>query len=351
MNYKTGTLTLLSLFIFLFFHACSWENKEEIARAKFVEDSIQAAKLEQIRLDSIQAVYESFRPENIIIEKELLYDNHTLGDTYPYKDTTREFQWEKIRVFLGMFDSLQNEPVQWGILKNRKNFNGEAPLVKHVVEDAYGNMADTFGVERYQSIPLFSLHDTTIPERYAFDGSLIKIIDDKGDSMDMVSIWSTTNNEEWKVPRKYIKYISDTVIFEKIIFVDRHNQNLTTLEKKDKKWLIRSMNPATTGVYRPPYMQETPLGVFVVQEKKVKMFYFKDGTEEIDGFAPHASRFCNGAYLHGIPVKLPNITPIEYSFRLGTKPLSHMCVRNATSHSEFVFNWAPVEESLVIILE
>ena len=31
-----------------------------------------------------------------IIEKELLYDQHTLTDTYPYKDTTREFQWDKI---------------------------------------------------------------------------------------------------------------------------------------------------------------------------------------------------------------------------------------------------------------
>ena len=350
MNQATRIITLLLFSVLLLLHACSWINKEEIARAKFVEDSIQTAKLEQLRLDSIQAVYESFRPENIIIEKEFLYDKHTLEDTYPYKDTTREFQWEKIRVFLGMFDSLQNESVQWGILKNRKNFNGEAPPARHVVEDEYGNMADTFGVERYQSVPLFSLHDTTIPERYALDGSLVKIIDDK-DSADMVSVWSVSNNEEWKVPRKYIKYISDTVIFEKIIFVDRHNQNLTTLEKKDKKWLIRSMNPATTGVYRPPYMQETPLGVFVVQEKKAKMFYFKDGTEEIEGFAPHASRFCNGAYVHGIPVKLPNTTPIEYSFRLGTKPLSHMCVRNATSHSEFVFNWVSVENALVIVLE
>jgi len=32
-----------------------------------------------------------------VIEKELLYDQHTLADTYPYKDTMREFQWDKIR--------------------------------------------------------------------------------------------------------------------------------------------------------------------------------------------------------------------------------------------------------------
>ena len=35
-----------------------------------------------------------------VIEKELLYDQHTLADTYPYKDTMREFQWDKIRAGL-----------------------------------------------------------------------------------------------------------------------------------------------------------------------------------------------------------------------------------------------------------
>ena len=49
-------IKLLFFYLVLFLlHACSWENKEEIARAKFVEDSIQTAKLKQIRLDSIQA--------------------------------------------------------------------------------------------------------------------------------------------------------------------------------------------------------------------------------------------------------------------------------------------------------
>lgn len=52
-------------------------------------------------------------------------------------------------------------------------------------------------------------------------------------------------------------------------FIDRHNQNITTLERKERGyWLIRSMNPATTGQHRPPYAQETPLGMFVLQEKR-----------------------------------------------------------------------------------
>ena len=50
-------------------------------------------------VDSISkdsAVIMETLPPHIEIEKELLYDKHTLEDTYLYKDTIREFQWEKI---------------------------------------------------------------------------------------------------------------------------------------------------------------------------------------------------------------------------------------------------------------
>ncbi len=51
---------------------------------------------------------------------------------------------------------------------------------------------------------------------------------------------------EWYAPTKYIKLIPDSVVFNKAIFIDRHNQNITTFERKEKGyWLIRSMNPAT----------------------------------------------------------------------------------------------------------
>lgn len=66
---------------------------------------------------------------------------------------------------------------------------------------------------------------------------------------------------------------------------------------------------------------------------------------------PYASRFTNGAYIHGVPVNAPRTSMIEYSWSLGTTPRSHMCVRNATSHSKFVFDWAPTERSLVVVIE
>lgn len=73
-------------------------------------------------------------PEEIQITKELLYDKYTLEDTYPYKDTTRSFQWDKIKEQLALLENIQLQPSQWAILQNYKNRNGEAPLVKNFKE-------------------------------------------------------------------------------------------------------------------------------------------------------------------------------------------------------------------------
>ena len=290
-------------------------------------------------------------PKEIIIEKELLYDQHTLEDTYPYKDTTREFQWEKMKERLSLLESIQKEPSQWAILQNYKNRNGEAPLVKVFKRDAYKRVSDTLGVERYQSVPLYLLTDTVIPEIYGRDGSLVRIkaMDEDSKFARIQTVYD--GEEEWYAPKKYIKQIGDTVVFDKAIFVDRHNQNIATLEHVGSKWLVRSMNPATTGQHRPPYAQETPLGMYVLQEKKSRMIYLVDGSKETGGFAPYANRFTNGAYIHGVPVNAPRKSLIEYSPSLGTTPRSHMCVRNATSHAQFVYDWAPVNETIVFVLE
>ena len=111
--------------------------------------------------------------------------------------------------------------------------------------------------------------------------------------------------------------------FSKVIFVDRTDQNIATLEKVGTVWYVRSMNPATTGLHNPPYQQETPLGVYVIQEHKPKMYYLRDGSSEIAGFAPWASRFTRGGYIHGVPLNNPKATEknyIEFSPTLGTTP-------------------------------
>ncbi|KAA4668286.1 L,D-transpeptidase, partial [Bacteroides ovatus] len=50
-------------------------------------------------------------------------------------------------------------------------------------------------------------------------------------------------------------------------------------------------------------------------------------------------------------VNAPRKTQIEYSPSLGTTPRSHMCVRNATSHAKFIYDWAPVNETIIFVLE
>ena len=75
-------------------------------------------------------LFSFFFSENggVKIEKQLLYDRHTLEDNYEYRKVERSFQWDKIA---GMIDSLlnfENQAKEFGALSNYKNRNGRAPL-------------------------------------------------------------------------------------------------------------------------------------------------------------------------------------------------------------------------------
>lgn len=286
---------------------------------------------------------------DITLTKDLLYDRYTLDDVYPYKDTVRSFKWSVIRNCLAYIENMQEDTAKWVVLQNYKNMNREAPLVREFVRNVYRRVADTWGVERYQSVPLYLGSDTLVPERYGRDGTLAHLLGEEGS---FLRIHPITLEEEWRVPRRYVKPLADSTVFHHVVFVDRLDQNIATLERVAKgEWKIRSMNPATTGRHAPPYAQETPLGMYVIQQKKTRMVFLKDGSTATGGFAPYASRFTNGAYIHGVPVNVPHTAMVEYGSSLGTTPRSHMCVRNATSHAKFVFDWAPLERSLVVVIE
>ena len=338
---QTAYIYLLTLSCLLC--ACNRENRTNLPQPQVtgVADSLETVPPEE-KPKAISA-------EQIEIKKDLLYDKYTLEDTYPYKDTTRSFQWDKIKERLALLENIQQTPSQWGILQNYKNRNGEAPLVRHYKRNAYKRIADTLGIERYQSVPLYLLTDTLVPERYGEDGSLVRFL---ADGENFVKVSPIYIGEEWYVPKRYVKVLPDTTHFIKTIMIDRRDQNIMTLEQTgEAQWTVRSMNPATTGRHRPPYAQETPLGIFVLQEKKTRMIFLKDGSTATGGFAPYASRFSDGGYIHGVPVNEPRKALIEYSPSLGTTPRSHMCVRNATSHSKFIFDWAPVNETIIFVLE
>jgi hypothetical protein len=297
-----------------------------------------------------------FSRGDIAIERQLTYDRHTVADTFSYKSEARRFQFDKMRERLFVLDSIQQSEARWGILQNRRNWRGQAPLVKRHVVDEYRSVADMWGVQRYQSVPLFVVGEYGVeqPERYGRDGSPVKLLGHNADSTAWrVEAFNAAG--EWEVPHKYVKVIAPDslgrVAFDRAVMVDRTNQVVATLERERQGlWLVRSMNPCTTGRNSPPVGYDTPLGMFVIQDRKSRML-FDNGGPAIVGFAPWASRFTNGAYLHGVPVNNVRGNIVEFSRTLGTVPLSHECVRNASSHAKFIYDWAPVERSVVFVYD
>lgn len=339
---------LFVLFIAHFILSCNSSNNQNIA-----EDAQKAKQdsLEKVRKEQEEAARKKpITSADIKLKKDLQYDKYTLEDKYEYKDTFRVYQWEKIKERLAYIENFQREPNLYGLVSNYRNKNGEAPTVANYKRNAYKRVSDTLGTERYQSAPLYAAGETKLPSIYGRDGSLVKIL--SSDTIDMVRVKGLSNFEgEWDIPKRYVKALGDSVLFRHIVVVDVTNQNICTIDHDGDTWYIRSMNKATTGKHNPPYAMETPVGIFVVQEQKPKMYYHKDGTTKIEGFAPWASRFTNGAYIHGVPVNNPTGQIIETSWSLGTIPRSHMCVRNASSHSKFIYDWLKPFSSLVIVID
>lgn len=308
---------------------------------------------EAIEVDSLASPIESepilLTSTDIVISKELLFDKYTPEDVYEYRDTVRSFDWDEIKRYLAIVENHHDRPERWGVLQNYKNMNREAPLVHTWHRDSHKLVADSLGIQRYQSVPLYSVSDSVVPMRYGRDGSPFHLLDSIGS---FYKLNLMDSNEEWLTLKRYVKILPDTVRFDRVVFVDLSDQNITTLERRARgEWMVRSMNPATTGKHNPPYGHATPPGIFMIQQKKRKMFYHKDGSSELAGYAPYASRFTNGAYIHGVPVNNVNGKEIEYSQSLGTTPRSHMCVRNASSHAQFVYDWAPIFGAFVIVIE
>lgn len=339
---------VFKLFIFLLVaYSCQNSNKtkSDAMKEKRIKDSLEQIKKEED--------LERARPrtaEDISLDQDLAYDKHTLKDVYPYEDTTRVFQFDKIKDHLAKIENFQRKDHHYAVLQNYKNRNKEAPVVENFVRNAYKRVSDTLGNERYQSAPLYKAETSEKPSVYGRDGSLVIL--ESSDTLDMVKITGISFEGSWFVPKRYVKTIGSDFKVTHVNFVDVTNQNICTVERSgENEWKIRSMNPATTGRHKPPHAMETPTGLYVVQEQKAKMFYFRDGTTSIEGFAPYASRFTNGAYIHGVPVNNPKGKIIEYSWSLGTTPRSHMCVRNASSHAKFVYETSKPMQSLVIVID
>lgn len=287
------------------------------------------------------------------IVKELSFTRYTLPDTYRYNKTQRKFQWEKISKQLDALQEFENNSSRLGTLRNYKNINGFPPIpkdaiIKRIVDTNHIFITDKYGISRNQAIPLYSSDVFLRPERYALDGTLVSII---SATSEYVKIKVKTIEGDWFIPNRYIRPLG-VKNFDRVAVVDRKNQNIATLEKNESTWKVKSMNPVSTGAEALPYQFPTPLGYFVVQNKLLKMNYLVDGSKtELAGYSPYATRFSGGGYLHGVPVNLPETEHIEYIGSLGTIPRSHMCVRNATSHAKFMYDWLKIGESIVLVIE
>lgn len=289
---------------------------------------------------------------SITINQDLKYNKYTLPLQYSYGKEKRTIQIEKMKINLEMLIQFENESLArmetLGLLRNYKNANGQPAPVVDMVVDKYGIESDSLGNKRYQGIPLYKAVEDTQPIRYALDGNLVAITNI---GLDRYKVRLIETKEEYYVPKNYTRPIK-IKSFNKAIFVDRKNQNIVTLEKTPDSWLIRSINPASTGLQKPPYYFKTPLGVYVMQSKLDKMDYLKEGSKtEIEGFAPYASRFTGGVYIHGVPVNLPKTEIIEYSPTLGTYPVSHKCIRTPSSHAKFIYQWSLIFETAIFVIE
>lgn len=336
MNYLS-TFYLITLFFII---GCQSNSSENNYEESFIDtDSI---------ID-IEDVQKELTASDISLKRDIKFENYHLEDEYPYKDTVRIFQWDKIKERLALIENEVTKGGNWAIFSNYKNLNGESPTVPDFVRNEYKRVSDKYGVERYQSVPLYSFNNDTTLTRYGRDGWLVKIIG--SDTANMVKVSGVSFEGEYLIPKRYLVLWGDTININNVVVVDVTNQNISSLEKRGNDWFILSMNPATTGVHKPPYASETPIGIFAVQDKKKKMQYTKDGSSELAGYAPFASRFTNGGYVHGVPVVYPRQSIIEWSPTLGTTPRSHMCVRNASSHAKFIYDWATVKESVVVVID
>lgn len=275
----------------------------------------------------------------------------------------RVFQYEKMMAALEHVDGELERAGQEGTggltyISNYKNYHGAAPQYRGADLDALGN-------SRSQSAPGYPQLSNLTEFSYLEDGTLVRYLEERkgvdlsGNPADYVQVERISDAKRFYVPKRYIPVRTALKSAEKVIVIDRANQNEAVFEKPEgqEDWSLISKTLATTGA-QGTYHQPTPLGFFYVMEKREQFYYLKDGTEEVSGYAPWALRFAGGAYVHGVSTgyqlengKRKDPGEREYSITVGTLPLSHKCVRNYTSHAKFLYDWYEPGKTMVIVIE
>lgn len=256
------------------------------------------------------------------------------------------------------------------------NYNsryGKAPLWNGKTVDALGNQRGG-SVAMYVSKPEIEVDgdervkvvDNT-DFMYVSDGTLVKKLK-RGKYFSKVCI--VESSREGYIQNMYLDKYGEFDEISLVAVIDTANQNEAVFKREGNNWELISKTLCTTGkegVYSVP----TAPGVYGMVQKKPSLFYLKDGTDELEGYAPYALRFNGGAYIHGIPVNyifpmIPDpLDPTktvknlstridpghrEFSRSVGTIPLSHKCVRNYTSHAKFLYDIFEDNKGAVIVI-
>lgn len=236
---------------------------------------------------------------------------------------------------------------KYGYISNYKDKNGSPPLKD-------GKAVDEFGIQAYQSAPAYYDLENKNEFRYFPDGMIVFILDE---AKEYFLVRNLVYDGDYWIPKQFISFDDNLDRLDKAIIVDKVNQNEALFEKINGKWTMISYTLATTGVPEEN-KYETPTGSFKVLQKRDRFFYLDHKTGEIGGYAPYGTRFSAGAYVHGVPVDYikkdgENIDPgiKEYLLTIGTVPRSAKCVRNYTSHAKFVYDWADLNDTAVIVID
>ncbi len=267
------------------------------------------------------------------------YINSTAG-------APRGFHFDKMQEAIGQLrQQLAEGPMHF--ISNYKNQNGTPPQIGEESVDAYG-------YRFYHSAPAYTTASTEAEFRYIPDGILVRLLEEAGD---FYHVNVPTFGGNYYVPKQYIDPDVTLSELSNVVVVDRGQQNQAAFEVDGEGLNLISYTLSTTG-YKGEYSFETTLGSYKAIEKRERFEYIKNGTQEIAGYAPYAIRFTGGAYIHGVPVAYKEengekIDPgvIEYLHTIGTFPRSNMCVRNYTSHAEFLYNWMDTQRGAVIVIE
>lgn len=236
-----------------------------------------------------------------------------------------------------------------GYVNNYKNRRGIPPRLPGGVNDRFGN-------DPGQSAPGYLSLNNLKDFVYVQDGTLLIIL---GKSPGYYQCRLPGKQTTYWIPQKYITLTSTMKAASQFIVIDRKQQNSAVFEMTPTGWQLLSYQVVTTGA-KDKYRYPTPLGAFMAVEKKPKFIYLHDITQEVDGYAPYAIRFSGGGYTHGVPVpyekdpvtgKLIDPGMSESLSTLGTIPRSHKCVRNYTSHAKFLYEWAKIGQTAVIVIE